>query len=280
MALHPISEPIPPDLALDEAPFSGEELDEYLAAQEDGESPSHHERFHSWRIDDDGAAEWAMRNLVERRHRIDELARRRDDWMEKIDHWFRQASREDQRSAEFFEGALADYMRRRREADADTKSIPLPSGRLTSTGTGGKPTVADNDTVVAWIRGHVDLDEYRAIVKDEPTVRIRDLRKRLRVDRQQVGVEIDATLACDHRIVEVWRFDEHDGEEFAAPPSTMPCPECPEDPLDGTPPIVKVSVVGTAPAFEEVVLHDDLDLPVPGLAVEPAGFNVDVKPDA
>jgi hypothetical protein len=277
-AIRPLSEPLPPDLALDEAPFDVKAFEQLPDPVDDTPADAEiRERAERWRIQDDDGAEWSMRHLVVYQQAVDDLARQRDDWMQRIDAWFSQASRGPLRSVEHFEALLSDYMRRLRLADEDVKSRPLPSGRLTSTGTGGKAAVADNDAVVAWIEENL-VGEYDELVKDEPTVRIGELRKRVSVEKRQIGMEIDATLLCGHQIVEVWRFEDHTGEEWSHPPASMLCEECPEDLVDGTQPIVKVSVVGTAPAFEHVVIDAEGNQ-VPGLVVEPAGFNVTVKPD-
>lgn len=257
--------PLPPDLALDVVPFDDDALDEYLAAGDTAEDLA--PTVAAWRIDDDGAAEWAMRNLVARRRRIDDLARRRDEWMEKIAHWFEQASAGDSRSAAFFEGALADYLRRLREEDEDRKSLVLPSGRITSTGTGGKATVVDVDAVVAWIQKNLP-ERYDALVKDEPTVRLADFRKATKIVERANEVVV-LVLDCEHRV----DAGENPGAE------TVDCVECGPDPIDETLPTRKVVAVETRLDVERVVISADLGYPIPGVEIEPAGFSVSVKPD-
>lgn len=270
MSLQPLSDlPLPPELALDEAPFDVDELENY---DEDRDVPADHPA-RSWRIEDDGAAEWAMRNLVARRQTIDELARRRDDWMARIDAWFAQASKGPARSAVFFEGALGDYQRRRREADEEAKSLVLPSGRITSTGTGGKATVENEEEVLTWVREHGWWDD---VVKDEPHVRIGDLRKRVRVVEIFEGVDLHCTLSCGHvgvthRSADNWPAD---------PPASLPCGLCDPDPIDESAPYRDVTDVEVEEIRKPTAIASDLGYPIPGLAVEPAGFNVAVKPDA
>lgn len=119
-----------------------------------------------WEVEDDDAAEWAMRKLANARHVIEQAGAQADQWRAPIDAWEEVATASARRTAEFMEGRLAAYMlRRREETDHAVKSIPLPSGALTSKGaTTAKVQVDDDVKLAAALREHLTEAELAEVV--------------------------------------------------------------------------------------------------------------------
>lgn len=167
--------PIPHELAMDDEPLSTEvlaRLDEAFAAATDdgvtelssvlldpltdeGAPAAAHlvpDEIRRWSIDDDGAAEWAMRHVAEIDGELLELTERRDDWQARIDGWFAQRSQTSLRRRAFFQAHLVSYGERRRAANPKgPATLVLPSGRITSRTV--KPVVrcVDDETLAAWL---------------------------------------------------------------------------------------------------------------------------------
>lgn len=172
--------PMPPELAIEEAPLSDEvlaRLDEaFGAADEDGAGPAQWaalfagadplenpdapaaahlipDEARGWSITDDSAAEWAMRHVAQIDTDVQALIARRDEWARRIDGWFDHGSGLLLRRRAFFVAHLIDYGARRRAADPKAaKTLTLPSGRITSRDV--KPTVkvVDDEALAAWLR--------------------------------------------------------------------------------------------------------------------------------
>src|SRR5437879_3345394 len=86
-----------------------------------------------WRVEDDNAAEWAMRKLAETSRLLRNLTEQRAEWVDRIDSWHRQAAKPLERREAFFTFHLEDYALRRREADPTKRTLVLPSGRVRTT---------------------------------------------------------------------------------------------------------------------------------------------------
>lgn len=175
----PMTDPMPPELAVDDPPLSDEvlaRLDEaFGAAHDDGATPVQWDALfrgadpmddpdappaaslvpdeaRGWSITDEAAAEWAMRHVagidVELRQHVD----RRDEWSAKIDRWFDQASGRLLRRRAFFQAHLIDYGARCRAADPKApKTLTLPSGRITSSDRKAQVKVVDDELLAAWL---------------------------------------------------------------------------------------------------------------------------------
>lgn len=147
---------LPPELAIGEQPFADDMLDLAIGAGDGAEVPDFPvlEEISRWQVDDDETAEWALRKL---RATADELDRRRlqkEAWQERIEEWWRRASKPLQARRDFFEGALRDYMRRRREADPQVKSVALPSGIIGSRASKAKLRVVDEEALISWAKAN------------------------------------------------------------------------------------------------------------------------------
>jgi hypothetical protein len=141
------------------------ELDEVLETEE---------RREAFRVNDDGAAEWAIKRLAEIRAVIAEHRPLRS-------------------SESYFEHLLGDYARRQRQ-DADRKTIALPHGKV-STRWGAAKFSFDEERFLAW--AEVNLPEIIRI-KKEPWVA--EMRERLVIQDNQVidpasGQIVDGVVA-------------------------------------------------------------------------------------
>ena len=176
---------LPPDLAVDDEPFSDDDLDRYAL----GDSlPADAAFVGQWTVTDDGAAEWAMAKYAvlhaERERLLDQAAA----YHARIDLWIEEARRPLDRRLEFFRGALEDYARRRREADPRARTLVLPSGRVSSRSVPAKVTVADEAEVLRWARLHLADAEYQAVVRE--SVRLTDLRRVVRITESDEGTVV------------------------------------------------------------------------------------------
>lgn len=104
-------------------------------------------------LTDDGAAEWAMRHVAQIDVELRSLAERRDEWADRIDHWFAQASRRLIHRRSMFVAHLLAYGAARREADPKApKTLNLPSGRITSQDRKPALKVVDDAALAEWLR--------------------------------------------------------------------------------------------------------------------------------
>lgn len=163
--------PLPAVLALDKPPLDEDALAVTLGrANPDDllEPPTSEDlaQIERWTITDDEVAEWAMRKMAAAAARIDEREAQGAAWRARIDEWEESVTRADRRTVEWFGGHLADYAVRERERDEGRKSIPLPSGALTTT----KPTkprvvVVDDEAAARWVYANVEDKAAAELVK-------------------------------------------------------------------------------------------------------------------
>lgn len=149
-------EPIPAFLALSDEPLSPEEVEQLADL-----TPEHRrERF---AITDDNGAEWAMRKLARATHEVHGATLQAQEWKRRVDDWLHQVTAGPNRDAAFFTALLEDYALRQR-AEGERKSIPLPSGRITTRGTEEpKVTITDETAVVGWVDTHL-MTEVREVL--------------------------------------------------------------------------------------------------------------------
>lgn len=276
MAIRHLSDPLPPDLAVDAAPF---DVDAFEALPDpiddtpgDGEI---RERAERWKITDDGGAEWAMRLLAAKQAEIDELAVKRDDWIDRITAWFDQAAKGPQRTVEHFVALLERYAAERYEQTGKA-TLSLPSGKVSSRPVGGNVAVDEVDGLVEWLLEHLpekveDLTETK--------VRLAELKKVTKVVEQQTGVSLDLSLECGHFVVLAVPGGEIDGEVNPVELDHVACRDCPTDPVDGSPALVAVTEVDEQPIVEQIVITEDGER-VPWVSVSSKSRNYTVKPGA
>lgn len=207
--------PIPAELAIDDEPFTLEELEAALAylrahdpecddpsalLQDLGASEAAVDldslpedqragaaavaRIAGWRITDRGGAEWAGRRYAQRRADIDDIKARAKAWKARITEWERDEVAKLAGSAEHLERLLIDYAdERRREDPKHAKSTTLPSVTIAgrAQNVGGKVALADEDEVIAWAETSLATEEYEEVIKTTTTVYLDPLRKRLRI---------------------------------------------------------------------------------------------------
>lgn len=104
-----------------------------------------------WRIEDDSAAEWALRKLASLRGKMEENRRIAEAERQRIDSWLEHANESLTRDAAYFEGVLGEYALRQR-SDADRKSISLPHGMVKTRASSRKYDVTDTDAFLSWAR--------------------------------------------------------------------------------------------------------------------------------
>jgi len=150
-----------------------------------------------WRIEDDGAAEWAMRHVVAIDAELGELAARAQGWTQRIQGWFDKGARRLKVRRAYFDGHLTDYARRERDRTGDKrKTIELPSGKVRSTSSKPKATVVTEDAVIRWAKAKLDGELLDAVVKVVESVRVSELREHVVVGHVVVAIEFGANLSC------------------------------------------------------------------------------------
>lgn len=243
--------PIPAELAVDDEPFTLDELDESLADTTDEVADLRPRR---WRVEDDGAAEWAMRHLAVVEQDAADVETQATAWVERIAEWQARATRPLQTRAAFFRAHLEDYALRRREADPRAKSLTLPSGVVRTRVRGGDVVVADETALIAWAHEHLGSHDDGLVVKVVESVRVSELRKLVTV----VEVPDSVTMSCGCSITTT---------DPVALGAGVICPSCGD-----TAQVVKWHDV------RAVVMHGDV--PVPGVAIADATVAATVTAEA
>lgn len=226
--------------------------------------PVEAQAVHGWTIEDDGAAEWAMRRVAALDAKLAHLAELRDGWASRIAQWFDRSAVRLGRERLFFAARLVAYQERRRLADKRAKTLTLPSGDVTSTATGGNLVIVDKAAVVAWAEA-LGGDALDAIVKvtKEPLVSKMGPFVKM-VDREAGSV---VKLECGH-------LAETDLPPAQAGNAAVRCDVCPADPIDGPP----LRLPSAAVAATERIVVDADGARVPGVAIAPEGLDVKVRP--
>jgi phage host-nuclease inhibitor protein Gam len=243
---------LPPDLALDEPPLTDDEVEGFIeaAAVKEDDDPN----LPRWRIEDDGAAEWAMRKLARELQARGPIVDQAEAWTSRIEEWLKATLAPFDRRIRWWEGHLTDYARRQREAGR--KTVSLPSGKVSTRPVPASVKVADEAQVLAGLPA-----EVRELVVKE-SVRLREL-------QQATAVARTATLhlACNHSFECVVL----DPKEIG--PVTN-CSTCDEGEGENRSEVSITSVELSAP----IPVLKTTRKPVPGAIVEPERVSVSVKP--
>lgn len=112
------------------------------------ESP---EREH-FRVNDDGAAAWAIERLAEVKAEMAKHQALRDKGVQRLDDWLEHVQKPLVANASFFEHLLADYARRQR-LESDRKTIALPHGKVSTRITKPKLLI-DTERFLEWARAN------------------------------------------------------------------------------------------------------------------------------
>lgn len=108
---------------------------------------------HPWRVEDEAAADWAARKVQRARQAIASKQAEYDRVVAAARDWLDRETKTLEDDATFFEGKLADWLRREIDADPDGKvSRRLPSG-VTVKRTGGAASlvVDDEKQLAEWL---------------------------------------------------------------------------------------------------------------------------------
>lgn len=213
-----------------------------------------------WTIEDDGAAEWAMRKVAEAQYRINVDSANAAEWKRRIDAWLADRSLRDQRVVSYFTGVLREYaLRVREQSKGKRKSVDLASGVVRTTKTGGRVTVEGDEAFTAWAMdaGRLDL------------LRIAPQAKAVQAAAVVVTVPYDVALTCGcvtHVTVSVGDTAS-DYEAVFGLGVGMTCPGCGE-----------YALVGKWIATVDVVTIDGTI--APGLGISPEGVSASVSVNA
>lgn len=220
-----------------------------------------------WSIEDDDAAEWAMRKVAAIDQDLAELRERAAGWAERIQRWFSEASRPLQARRLLLTYKLEQYGKRERETSG-RKTVKLPSGKVGTRSAQAAAKVAVEPLVIAWAKEHLEGDELAAVVKVVESVRVSDLRNHVTVGRVLVQTEWLATLACEHTVEGVWLPD-GTGSVEPEVAEILACDTCGEG--------AAVAHVETRQRWRDAVLDAD-GKEVPGCVVEPEHVTATVTP--
>ena len=265
MALPMPDDMIPPFLAVDDEPFTMEELD--LVLDEHEVQPEH---VTGWTVTDVGSAEWAMANVA----RLDANAKLLDEqtaaYMRRIRDYHERVAMRTARRRAFFTQRLEAFAADYRALDPrNNKTLDLPSGQVKSSDIKPKALVADDAAVAEWAETRLAAEVLDKLVKRTTKTMVVELRKLVKVAEFQVGV--DAVLECGHRVrLEMADENGEPVQQF----EQLGCVDCDADPIDGFP---TRAVVGNEPVTELRVVGAD-GMPVPGTTVDPGGLSFSVKP--
>jgi phage host-nuclease inhibitor protein Gam len=152
-----------------------------------------------WEITDLGAAEWAMRHVAECDTELAQLETMRAEWVDQIERWFGDASQPVRSRRAFFDAHLQAWAIDERErSGGKTKSIDLPSGRVSTREQKPRVVVFDEPAVVEWAETVGVVDEVAPAVRK---VQVTALRAQVRVDGQRLvlssGEILDSVPGCD-----------------------------------------------------------------------------------
>ena len=120
-----------------------------------------------FRVEDDGAAAWAMRKLRTIRSKQAENAQLYADELARLDLWLDEVNKPLDNDANYFESLLNDYAIRCRDNSEDgRKSLNLPTGKVT-TRSGTAKWEVDSESFMAWAKTN-QPDLIR--IKEEPNI--------------------------------------------------------------------------------------------------------------
>jgi hypothetical protein len=214
-----------------------------LVARED-------ERSDRWRIENDGAAEWALRKYAAADDEIAQAKLRAEVWHRQIEDWLAERIARPAATRAFFAELLGDYALRVRE-ETGRATLTLPSGAVPTRDEKPKAVVVDERAFIEWAR-----EELREAVKESPLVS--NLRKHSVIVEVETGrTAID--LSCGHGIIDSTAQPVGLGERIL-------CSACGEPEA--------VVAVGPEKAPRVAVIEGDDRILPPGVGVDPGGVQV------
>ncbi len=136
----------------------------------------------TWSVQSYGEAEWACAKVAAVDAELARINQQYQEWLERLNDWRNDAVKPLQERREFFAGRLSDYLRRLREENPRKKSLPLPSGKVSSHRQQPRAVVVDEVAVIKWARA----SDHAELIRVVESVRVDDLRKLVKVDGEKV----------------------------------------------------------------------------------------------
>jgi phage host-nuclease inhibitor protein Gam len=164
---------LPPELVLDEPPWSEQELDALAAEAEAGYDV---ERMRTRELAGTEQAQWAMAELARLRGLLGELKVQSDAWTARITKWYEDSTHPLKGRAAFLEDRLEHYALAMRER-FDTATVKLPSGEVTTRKSAAKVVSTDDDAVIAWLKDNATQLDFDDCVRTTYELRISEVRK-------------------------------------------------------------------------------------------------------
>lgn len=178
-----MTDPLPPELALDEPLISDDVL---TGPPEDTE----HVVLGGWE-----EVEWAFRRLARSRVALDQLADRYAEMVGRIEQWYEREAAADRRAVDYLTGLLERYGEASRLLDPRTATLRFPSGTIKTTWRKEpRVVIEDEQAAIAWVLLHL-RDEAPEMLHQKLTLRITELRKR-------VQIADDTVITSDGEVVE------------------------------------------------------------------------------
>lgn len=174
--------PIPSELAVDEEPFTVDELDGLLYEREHfpetppGEVSPTLLPVARWAIDSDGAAEWALRRLAEIDAELDAHTVQAAAWAAKIRAWFDDKTKRAAPRRAFFAAHLERYGIQKRRENPKAATLRFPSGVIKTTDHSPKLVVNDEKALIAWFHTVASEARTKELVRTVESVPVTELR--------------------------------------------------------------------------------------------------------
>lgn len=144
---------MPDHPSLEDAPFTDDELDLYLAG---GDPDGHAAR---WSVNDLGSAEWAMGRLADALDEIDALDAQAAAWRARVDEWLTESAAKPRRFAEFLTSELTRFGLELRAANPKATTTKVPSGKVATRKVDSRPVIASESAVLEWLDERDDVPE-------------------------------------------------------------------------------------------------------------------------
>lgn len=176
MAMQDYDLRIPPELAIDDEPFSDLDYDKYAHVADPDSAVA------KFVVDSDGLAEWAMAHVAELDARLEAATAQRDAYHERINAWYERDTASLSTKREFFAMHLRQYLRALREADPDVKSVKLPSGAVVSRVSGPRMTVTNEAEAIAYLKTAFTVEQLDEPIKVTEKVLVSKLAGLVKID--------------------------------------------------------------------------------------------------
>lgn len=151
--------------------------DEYLSHIE-----SHLQQSGGFEINDDAAADWAIRKIAQAQQRIEARKRFVEAELQRLADWKQAMDAKDQQTIDYMTGLLHRYFERLRESGVlgKSKTYVLPHGRLQARSVGPKWRKVDEQALARWA-------EQRGLVRTKIEPAWADIAKSLRPAADHIG---------------------------------------------------------------------------------------------